>query len=143
MTIHLQKSDSGAFRQTIRVHQDSHQHPLFADVATALGGDDSAPDPHDIFDASLAACKAITLLMYAKRKQLQLDWVDVEINRDNSQEAKGLYQLNVQLKLVGSLSDGDRQQLLAIADKCPIHKLMTAATVQVNTQLVQSGSERS
>ncbi|RVU36992.1 OsmC family peroxiredoxin [Rheinheimera riviphila] len=141
MTIYLQKSDSGAFRQTIRVHQDSHQHTLFADVAAALGGDDSAPDPHDIFDASLAACKAITLLMYAKRKQLPLDWVDVEINRDNSQEAQGLYQLNVVLKLVGSLSDGDRQQLLAIADKCPIHKLMTAATVQVNTRLVQSGSE--
>lgn len=135
MTIFLQKSDSGTFRQTIRVHQNGTQHTLFADVAAALGGDDSAPDPHDIFDASLAACKAITLLMYAKRKQLPLEWVDLEIHRDNSQEGKGLYQLNVQLKLVGTLSDSEQQQLLAIADKCPIHKLMTAATVQVNTSL--------
>jgi putative redox protein len=135
MTIYLQKSDSGSFRQTIRVQQDSTQHTLFADVAAALGGDDSAPDPHDIFDASLAACKAITLLMYAKRKQLKLDWVDVEINRDNSQEAKGLYQLNVSMKLVGDLSESEQQQLSAIADKCPIHKLMTATTVQVTTHL--------
>ena len=135
MTIFLQKSDSGTFRQTIRVHQNGTQHTLFADVAAALGGDDSAPDPHDIFDASLAACKAITLLMYAKRKQLPLEWVDLEIHRDNSREGKGLYQLNVQLKLVGTLSDSEQQQLLAIADKCPIHKLMTAATVQVNTSL--------
>lgn len=140
MTIYLQKSDSGNFRQTIRVHQSSTQHTLFADVASALGGDDSAPDPHDIFDASLAACKAITLMMYAKRKQLSLDWVDVEINRDNSQEAQGLYQLNVVLTLVGTLSDSERQQLSAIANKCPIHKLMTAAAVQVNTRLAQNGS---
>jgi len=135
MTIILQKSDRGSFRQTIRVHQDGTQHTLFADVAPALGGEGSAPDPHDLFDAALAACKAITLLMYAKRKQLALDWVDVEIQRDNSQETKGLYQLNVQLKLVGTLSDSEQQQLLAIADKCPIHKLMTAATIQVNTAL--------
>jgi putative redox protein len=136
MTIFLQKSDSGTFRQTIRVLQDSKQQTLFADVAAALGGDDSAPDPHDFFDAALAACKAITLLMYAKRKQLPLDWVDIEINRDNSQEAKGLYQLHVDLKLVGNLSDSERQQLFAIADKCPIHKLMTTTTVQVNSRLV-------
>jgi putative redox protein len=135
MTIFLQKSDSGSYRQTIRVLQDSTQHTLFADVAAALGGDDSAPDPHDLFDAALAACKAITLMMYAKRKQLPLDWVDLQIHRDNAQEAQGLYQLNVQLKLVGALSDSERQQLLTIADKCPIHKLMTAATVQVNTSL--------
>ena len=135
MTIILQKSDSGSYRQTIRVLRDSTQHTLFADVAAALGGDDSAPDPHDLFDAALAACKAITLMMYAKRKQLPLDWVDIQIDRDNTQEAQGLYQLNVQLQLVGALSDSERQQLLAIADKCPIHKLMTAATVQVNTSL--------
>lgn len=135
MTIFLQKSDSGNFRQTIRVHQGSTQHTLFADVVASLGGDDSAPDPHDIFDASLAACKAITLMMYAKRKQLALDWVNIEIHRDNSQEATGQYQLNVVLKLIGHLSDSERQQLLAIADKCPIHKLMTATKVQVNTRL--------
>jgi len=136
MTIFLQKSDSGALRQTIRVLQESTQHTLFADVAAALGGDDSAPDPHDFFDAALAACKAMTLLMYAKRKKLSLDWVDIEINRDNSQETKGLYQLNVDLKLVGNLSDSERQQLFAIADKCPIHKLMTTTTVQVNSRLL-------
>lgn len=135
MTISLQKSDSGRYRQTIRVHNHSSQHTLFADVANALGGDDSAPDPHDIFDASLAACKAITLLMYANRKQLALDWVDVEIHRDNARETQGQYQLNVSLKLIGNLTATEKQQLLNIADKCPIHKLMTAATIEVCTKL--------
>lgn len=132
MTINLQKSDTGTYRQTIRIHQ----HTLFADVATTLGGEDSAPDPHDLYDASLAACKAITLLMYAKRKQIPLSSVDLDIERDNSAEAKGIYVLNVSLKLNGDLSDEQRQSLASIADKCPIHKLMTAATTEVNSSFV-------
>jgi putative redox protein len=135
MTIQLQKSDSGSYRQTIRVHQQSTQHTIYADVAAALGGEDSAPDPHDLFDAALAACKAITLMMYAKRKQLNLDWVDIEINRDVSREAQGEYQLDVALTLFGNLAVSEKQQLLDIADRCPIHKLMTTSTVHVNTHL--------
>ncbi len=135
MTIFLQKSDSGSYRQTIRVHQHTSQHTLYSDLASAAGGDDSAPDPHDLFDAALAACKAMTLMLYAKRKEIPLDWVDVEINRDSSQETKGQYTLDVSLKLVGNLSEAEQQQLLLIADKCPIHKLMTSTTIQVNTHL--------
>ncbi|MEP7702365.1 OsmC family protein [Paraglaciecola sp. 25GB23A] len=129
MTLSLQKSDSGTYRQTMRIHQ----HTLFADVAIALGGEDSAPDPHDLYDASLAACKAITLLMYAKRKGIPLDSVDIEIERDNSRESAGVYVLNVNMILVGDLSDEQRQRLALIGDKCPIHKLMTAATTEVNS----------
>lgn len=131
MTLNLQKSDSGTYRQTISIHQ----HTVFSDVAAALGGEDSAPDPHDLYDASLAACKAITLLMYAKRKTMPLTSVDIEIERDNSRETKGVYVLNVSLKLNGELDDKQRQSLAAIADKCPIHKLMTAATTQVNSNV--------
>jgi putative redox protein len=131
MTISLQKSDSGTFRQTIRIHQ----HTLFADVAANIGGEDTAPDPHDLYDASLAACKAITLLMYAKRKQLPLQSVDVNIERDNSQETKGLYVLKVNLTINGDLNEEQRLSLAAIADKCPIHKLMTAATTEVHSQV--------
>ena len=129
MTLQLRKSDSGVYRQTIRIHQ----HTIFADVTKDLGGDNSAPDPHDYYDAALAACKAITVMMYAKRKQLPLDYIDIEITRDNSQEAQGTYVLNVQLKLLGNLSDEQKAQLAAIADKCPIHKLMTAAKTEVKT----------
>ncbi|MDP5031018.1 OsmC family protein [Paraglaciecola sp.] len=131
MTISLQKSDSGQYRQTIHVNH----HTLFADVAASLGGDDSAPDPHDLYDASLAACKAITILMYAKRKQIPLEGVDIEIKRDTSQESAGVYVLNVQLTLLGELSDEMRQSLALVGDKCPIHKLMTAAKTEVHSQV--------
>lgn len=72
MSIQLRKSDSGIYRQTLRIQQ----HTIFADVAKDLGGDNSAPDPHDYYDAALAACKAITVMMYAKRKQLPLDYTE-------------------------------------------------------------------
>ena len=129
MSIQLRKSDSGIYRQTIRIHQ----HTVFADVAKDLGGDDSAPDPHDLYDAALAACKAITVMMYAKRKQLPLDYIDVVIERDNSREAQGVYVLNVQLSLLGSLTDEQKSQLTTIAGKCPIHKLMTEVSTEINT----------
>ena len=131
MSIELRKSDSGTYRQTIRIKQ----HTVFADVAKELGGDDSAPDPHDLYDAALAACKAITVMMYAKRKQLPLDYIDVIIERDNSREAQGVYVLNVQLKLQGELSSEQKQQLGAIAEKCPIHKLMTAVSTEIHASI--------
>lgn len=132
MSISLQKSDSGTYRQTISIGQ----HTLFADVAANLGGEGSAPDPHDIYDSALAACKAITLLMYAKRKQIPLESVNIAIERDNSREAAGVYGLLVNLHLVGDLSTEQRQSLALIADKCPIHKLMTTATTEVQSQVI-------
>ena len=74
--------------------------------------------------------------MYAKRKQIPLESVDIEIERDNSREAKGVYVLNVSLKLYGDLNDEQRQALAAIADKCPIHKLMTAVSTEVHSVVV-------
>jgi putative redox protein len=129
MSINLQKNEIGTYRQTIRIYQ----HTLFADVATSFGGDDSAPEPHDFYDASLAACKAITLLMFAKRKQIPLTSVDVEIARDNSRETKGVYVLDVCLTFNGDLTPEHRTQLSDVADKCPIHKLMTSTHIEVNS----------
>ena len=110
-------------------------HTLHSDVPIALGGAGAAPEPHDLFDAALGACKALTLVLYAKQRGLPLDGLDVTLNRDDSQERQGVYRLDVQLTLHGALDDAQRQQLLRIADKCPIHKLMTNSEVQVNTQL--------
>lgn len=110
-------------------------HTLHSDVSVELGGAGSAPDPHDLFDAALGACKALTLALYAKQRGLPLEGLDVQLNRDDSQERQGIYRLDVELTLHGALDDAQRQQLLRVADKCPIHKLMTSSEVQVSTQL--------
>ena len=110
------------------------EHQLHTDVPVAHGGA-SAPEPHDLFDAALGACKALTLMLSAKQRGLPLDSLDVHLVRDDSQERQGTYRLAVELDLHGALDDEQRQQLLRIADKCPIHKLMTNVEVQVETRL--------
>lgn len=131
MILHLETEANGALRQ--RIELGAHQ--LFADVDSTLGGQDSAPDPHGLFDASLAACKAITVMMYAKQRQIKLDRISLQISRDSSQERAGHYHLSVMISLIGDLTEAERQKLLLIADKCPIHKLMTQATIAVSTVL--------
>lgn len=110
-------------------------HQLLGDVSPELGGDGVGPDPHDLFDASLGTCKAMTLLLYARQRGLPLEGIDVSVERDDSEERQGNYRLIVELSLKGPLDDAQRQQLLRVADKCPIHKLMTTTDIQVQTRL--------
>lgn len=130
--IRLQKDLTGIYRQRISVNS----HQFFADVGTGVGGEDSAPDPHDLLDSSLAACTAITLTMFAKRRGMPLESINVEVVRDSSKEKTGEYNLSLQLEFIGNLTEEQRQQLLAIVEKCPIHKLLSHATISINTQVV-------
>ncbi|HEX7750405.1 MAG TPA: OsmC family protein [Bordetella sp.] len=98
--------------------------------------DGEGPDPHDYFDGALGGCKALTLMWYARRKQLPLISVDVDVVRDASEERRGVYKLTARLKLNGDLNEAQRAELLAVADKCPVHRLMTTVDVQVTTELV-------
>ena len=127
--IKLQKDSSGTFRQRISV--DAHE--LFADVDASVGGENSAPDPHDLLDSSLAACTAITLSMYAKRRGMPLEGINIDIERDASKEKTGEYNLALSIQFVGGLSDEQKQQLLGIVEKCPIHKLLSHATINIST----------
>ena len=108
---------------------------IHCDTSIAAGGSGSAPGPHDFFDASLAACKALTLMLYARRKGWPLNHVDIALSSDVSAEKEGKYKLDVTLTLHGALDDEMRKQLLSVADRCPIHKLMTTATIEINTHL--------
>lgn len=131
MKIQLSKDKSGVYTQHIQIGR----HVLTADEPVESGGDDAGPNPHDLFDASLAACKAITLIMYAQRREMPLEGVDIEVTRDESREREGHYSLNVSLDLHGQLDDDQRTRLAQIADRCPVHKLMTKATIDIQTAL--------
>ncbi|AVE07990.1 OsmC family peroxiredoxin [Pseudomonas palleroniana] len=119
------------FRHSLNI--DNHE--LFTDLPKSLGGDDSAPSPHDYFDAALASCKALTLKLYAQKKGIPLTGVTVEVTHDASEEPKGKYQLNVKLTLKGVLTDAQREELHRVADRCPVHKLMTTAEISIDTRL--------
>ncbi|MBM7112655.1 OsmC family protein [[Archangium] primigenium] len=119
-----------AFRQVLHVGA----HVLHADVSAEAGGEGSAPDPHDYFDASLAACKALTATWYARKAGLALERVETHVTRDASREREGHYTLRVALTFHGALSPEERRRLHDVAARCPLHKLMTSATVEIVTE---------
>jgi putative redox protein len=131
MTITVTRDLSGKMRHQVRIRN----HSFAADVNAEEGGEDSGPDPHDLYDAALAACKALTVLWYAKRKNIAVDAIEVQMERDATQERAGTYKLSATLTLSGDLSDAQRRELLSVADKCPIHKLMTQVTTEISTAL--------
>jgi len=106
------------------------KHTLLSDAAEALGGENSGPEPHDLLAAALAACTALTVTMYAKRKGMALDDVRVRIEHG---QVDGAYELQRHIGFVGALSGEERARLLDIANKCPVHKTLSGA-IRISTE---------
>jgi len=101
-------------------------HELAADLA-----DSGGPSPHDYFDTALATCKALTAHWYAKRHDIPLERVEAEVQRDQTDERKGVYRLAVKVEFHGPISDEQRAALYRAIGACPIHKLMTTSEVVI------------
>lgn len=131
MTIRVIRDMKTPMRHDIQIGP----HRIATDASIAGGGEASAPEPHDLYDAALGACKALTVLGYARRKGIPLENIDILVDRDATEERAGTYRLRVVLTLTGNLSGAQREDLLRVAAKCPIHKLMTAVTTEITTSL--------
>ncbi len=131
MTVTLQRKPEAALAQSLRIRQ----HLLVSDGSVAEGGTDEGPSPHDFYDAALGSCKALTVLWYAHKKGIPVTDVQTEVTSDNSEERKGTYRLKTTLKISGDLTDAQLAELAAVAEKCPVHKLMTAVTTEVTTSV--------
>ena len=105
---------------------------FLSDAEVSKGGSDSGPSPHEYLGAALAACTSMTLKMYAGRKEMKLDnaIVTVDIERHDDVET-----FSREIQLEGNLSTEEKERLLEIAHKCPIHKAL-AGQIQIKTQLV-------
>mgnify|MGYP003449541274 FL=1 len=130
-TVPVTRDLAHKMKHTVRVRQ----HALAADEPAANGGEDLGVTPHELYDSALGACKAMTVLWYANRKQIPVAGIEVTVERDDSQERKGVYRLRATLALTGPLTEAQRQELLAVAGRCPVHKLMTEVTTEVQTVL--------
>jgi putative redox protein len=131
VTIRVVRDQQAPMRHEIHVGRNS----LATDLGVEEGGEGSGPNPHDLYDAALGACKALTVLWYAKRKDIPVEGIEVSVKRDASQERAGIYRLSAELTLTGALSDTQREELLRVAQKCPVHKLMTEVTTEISTTL--------
>jgi len=121
----------GLFQQEVRIGR----HRLLADEPASVGGLDSGPGPYDLLLAGLGACTSMTLRLYAERKSLPLDRVSVRLSHSKIHAAdcetcetkEGMLdRIERVITIEGDLDDAQRERLLEIADKCPVHRTLSS-----------------
>jgi putative redox protein len=106
---------------------------IVADVSAAQGGLDLGPDPHELVAAGLAACTTMTLRLYANRKNWEVSGLHVEVFSHYDADKTPPERFERVISLDGNLNEEQRERLFEIADRCPIHKLLTAGARIVTT----------
>ncbi len=127
--VRVAEAGEGRFAQLVQ----AGRHRLRADEPVAVGGEDSGPGPYDLLLAALGACTSMTVRMYAEQKKWPLRRVSVELQHDKVHAADcaecetregRIDKIERVLTLEGELDDAQRQRLLEIASKCPVHRTL-------------------
>nr|WP_218626058.1 bifunctional alpha/beta hydrolase/OsmC family protein [Bradyrhizobium sp. dw_78] len=127
----VRETRTGKFQQTITVGP----HQMIADEPVAAGGADSGPGPYDFVLAGLGACTSMTMRLYADRKSLPLERTTVTLTHSKihaedcaecETKAGMLDRIDRVIAMEGPLDAEQRQKLLEIADKCPVHRTLTS-----------------
>jgi len=122
---------SGRPEDIFRVAINADGHRLMGDEPEKYGGTDSGPSPYDLLSAALASCTVMTLNMYARRKRLPLESVRVDVQHgkihaeaclDCESDTGKIDRFVRTIRLQGDLTEAQRQRLLEIADRCPVHR---------------------
>lgn len=102
------------------------QHTIVADEPTEIGGKDLGPAPTQLLLSSLGTCKAITMRMYADRKEWALDSVEITLTSETvKSNLQQTTYIRCTIKLTGDLDEKQKGRIYKIAEKCPIHKILT------------------
>jgi uncharacterized OsmC-like protein len=129
--------DAGSFKQEII----AGNHRLLADEPVSAGGSDVGPDPYDYLLAALGVCTSMTVGLYARRKNLPLEMIKVSLwhsriyakDCEECETKEGMLdRIDVEVDLTGALSAEQRDKLMEIAAKCPVHRTLTS---EINIRL--------
>ncbi len=138
--VRVAEADPDGFLQDVNA---GPAHHILADEPLAYGGTNKGMSPYGFLSAGLGACTSMTIRMYARRKGWQLDHVSVDVCHDkvHAQDAETgsgdkIDTWRRRIKLTGELDDEQRQRLLEIADKCPVHRTLERSS-DVLTELVE------
>ena len=128
--VRVAEADPEGLRQDVVV---GGKHSLVVDEPENMGGSDLGPTPYQFLSAGLGACTAMTIRLYARHKKIPLEHVDVEVshNKAHGEECEHCEEtpdevdvFRRQIRLEGELTEEQRERLLAIADKCPVHRTL-------------------
>ncbi|MFD1770044.1 OsmC family protein [Sphingobacterium suaedae] len=117
---------------TVKIGKDHYkteiqveQHNILADEPIDVGGTDLGPSPTEFLMSSVGTCKAITVRMYADRKNWELEAVRIRMSIGAQEgELQKTTFIKCHIELIGNLNETQRKRLLTIADKCPVHKIL-------------------
>lgn len=112
-------------KNNLHVDMTSASHSIPSGLSLALGGNNEAPDPHALLEASLAACTILTLQLYANRKQWDLGGIEVDIKilKENKEGTV----ISRSIAFTNTLDAEKIERLTEIANKCPIHNLLVGS----------------
>ncbi|MFI5391825.1 MAG: OsmC family protein [Bacteriovoracales bacterium] len=108
------------------------EHLIKADVEKKSGGDRSAFNPHELLEASLGACTNTTLMIYSRMKNIPLRDIHTKVEVLEEGEENLILR---EIKLIGELDDSQRERLLKIANKCPMHNFLVKKSI-IQTKVV-------
>ena len=130
------RSIPGTLRQEVVIDGG---HRLITDEPVQLGGDGSAPAPHELFPAALASCVSTTLVMYARTKGWNLGDVFVAVNYDHRSTPR---RFDVSIGLTGHLDDAQLARLEKVARSCPVRRSIEAGFEFAETIETTDGAAR-
>jgi putative redox protein len=117
------RSIPGTLRQDVLVRGRFH---VATDEPESLGGEDTAPAPHELFPAALAACVSTTLVAYARTKEWPLDQVVVDVDYEHRESPR---RFDIRIRVDGELSDEQLRRLEKVAAACPVRRAFESGIV--------------
>ncbi len=124
------RSIPGTLRQEVVI---AGKHRLITDEPEAVGGEDSAPAPHELLPAAVAACVSTTLVMYANRKGWDLGEVSVDVDYDHRSTPR---RCAVSISIAGDLGDEQLALLEKVAAACPVRRAIEGG-IEFSEQIAQ------
>ena len=131
--------------KSLRNDIEAGPHHMIADEPASAGGTEAGPTPYDFLAAALGTCTSMTLRVVATKENIALEGVEITVENDRM-HAKDcadclntsgyIHRFTVTIKLIGTLTPAQRERMLDVARRCPVHKTLTSE-IRIDERLVE------